>query len=188
MTKLRVTLAAAAAAVLLPAPASAFQVVIGASSARMCYHAAEAKALPSIDSLLLCNEALRGQTPLTDAEIAATYVNRGILRMRRGDVDGAISDYLAARTLDPNEPEIYLNHGTALLKREQAGPALEHFNLAIEKNTLRPALAYYGRAIAHETLGNVRAAYFDYRRASEIDPSWNEPRRELRRFRVQGGG
>ena len=151
----------------------------------MCYEAAERSGTPTRQALISCDDALKGMNPLSDEEIVATHVNRGIVRMRRGDLEGAVADYERARSLDPNEPEVYLNHATLLLRREQAAPALDYFNQAIQKRTRRPALAYFGRAIANETLGNVRAAYMDYRRASELDPEWGDPLRELSRFRVQ---
>ena len=58
------------------------------------------------------------------------------------------------------------------------------FTAALEHDTARPALAHFGRAIANEGLGNVRAAYRDYREASTLSPRWSLPRTELARFRV----
>jgi tetratricopeptide (TPR) repeat protein len=188
MTRSHVLLAAVATALLFPLPAAASKVVIGTSSARLCYQAAERRIRPSPDDLQHCEEALAGPALLIGDELVATHVNRGIVRMRRGDLTGAIADYEAARAMDPDEPETYLNHGTALVRSQQAAAALDYFTQALRRNTRRPALAFYGRAVAHETLGNVREAYRDYRRASEIDPSWADPQRELRRFRVGAGG
>jgi adenosine deaminase len=48
------------------------------------------------------------------------------------------------------------------------------------------ALAYFARAVAHEGLGNLGAAYRDYRQAAALAPQWGLPARELRRFRTQG--
>lgn len=42
--------------------------------------------------------------------------------------------------------------------------------------------------MAYELLGDVRAAYYDYRRASELDPEWRAPREDLQRFRVVPSG
>jgi len=120
------------------------------------------------------------------AVMVATFVNRGILRLRRGDIAGAMADFDEATALNPEEPEAYLNRASALLRREEVVSAIAQFDTAIAKQTRRPALAYYGRAVAHEEAGNVRAAYRDYRRASELAPAWDQPRRELTRFRVAG--
>ena len=81
-------------------------------------------------------------------------------------------------------PEAYLNKGAALIRAENPGGALPLFTASLERNTARPEIAHYGRAIANESLGNARAAYDDYRRASELRPEWDEPLVELRRFRI----
>ena len=167
-----------------PLPAAAGDIVIGAGNARMCYLAAESKLSPRGVELERCDQALIEER--TNEELTvATHVNRGILRLRRGDTVGALADFDAATALNPDEPEAYLNRASALLRQQQLARAITQFDAAIAKQTRRPALAYYGRAIAHEEAGNVRAAYRDYRRASELSPSWDEPRRELARFRVK---
>jgi tetratricopeptide (TPR) repeat protein len=106
------------------------------------------------------------------------------LRLRRGDVDPAIADFDMAMELDPRQPEAYLNKGAALIRIDNPAEALRLFTVALDYDTRRPELAHFGRAIANEELGNVREAYDDYRRASELDPDWAEPQTELRRFRV----
>ena len=121
---------------------------------------------------------------LSQRDIVATHVNRGILRLRRGQVDAAIADFDQAITLDPRQPEAYLNKGAALIRLENPAEAQRLFTVALERNTQRPEIAHFGRAIANEELGNLRAAYNDYQRASQLDPNWQEPRIELSRFRI----
>jgi Tfp pilus assembly protein PilF len=173
----------AAAAVIAPLPAFAGVTVLGTSHARVCYQAAEANSPPRAEDFAACDEALLSAATLPK-EIVATHVNRGILRLRRGHVDQAMADFDRAMALDPSEPETYLNRGSALMRRDDAANALTMFSEAIQRNTRRPELAYYGRAMANELSGNVRAAYQDYRRASELAPRWRDPRIELRRFTV----
>lgn len=173
----------AAAVLALPFQADAGVTVLGSGSARMCYLAAESAAAVSIADIRHCDAALR-ETATMPRHVVATYVNRGILRLRRGDAVGAMADFDRASQLDPDEPEAYFNRGSALLRQEQAAPAAAAFSEALQRNTRRPALAHYGRAVANETLGNVQSAYRDYRRASELAPEWNAPRAELTRFRV----
>lgn len=165
------------------APAGASVMVIGNSSAVACYMAADAPIAPDVADLRSCDEALRNEA-LDAHDIVATHVNRGILRLRRNQVDLAMADFEDAIRIDPNEPEAYLNKGAVFIRMENPGAALPLFTAAIEHNTSRPELAHYGRAIANEALGNVQAAYSDYRRASELRPDWQEPQVELRRFRV----
>lgn len=174
----------AAAALLVATPALGAVSVIGNSAARSCYLAAETRGAPTMEVLRFCNDALQRET-LTEDEMVATLVNRGILKARLGNLDDAIADYDAALSRDPDEPEAYLNKGFALLHLSETGAeAKPLFDTAIAKKTVRPELAYYGRGIAHELTGELRAAYQDYREASRLDPKWRQPKMELARFRV----
>ena len=175
--------AACIAACAAAAPAAAAVIVVGNSDARMCYESADSPMTPSSSDIRRCDNALLSE-PLSNYETVATHVNRGILRLRRGMVDAAITDFDHAIQLDPNQPEAYLNKGAALLRRENPAEAVNLFTIALEHNTTRPAVAHYGRAIANETLGNLGAAYRDYTAASQLEPQWREPRLELTRFRV----
>jgi tetratricopeptide (TPR) repeat protein len=174
----------AAAAIAVAAPAAAAVTVLGSSSAKICYDAAEATIMPGRGALEYCNAAIAGEAA-SRYELVASHVNRGILRSRLGNVDGAMSDFDAALALDPNQPEAYLNKGVVLIRQNSADAALPLFTTALEKNTRRPALAYYGRGIAHEELGNIKSAYADYKRAVEEDPNWKAPRTDLARFVVK---
>jgi len=181
--KIKILICAALAASAFPAAAAI--TVIGSSSARLCYEAAEARSLPSSSAIDRCDDALQRE-PLTDYEIVATYVNRGILKLRRGQIEPAIADFNTAIDRDPTEPEAYLNKGMATLRLPNGWEAaLPLFNTAIEQKTRRPAVAYYGRAVAHELAGEVKAAYRDYRQASVLEPNWREPQTELARFTVR---
>ena len=167
------------------APASAAVLVIGNSDARLCYEAADSPLMPAVRDIRRCDEALLHES-LSQFETLATHVNRGILRLRRGLTDEAVADFDRAIALDPAQPEAYLNKGAALIRRQNPAEALQLFTVALERNTSRPAIAHYGRGVANEALGNLAAAYRDYRRASELDPDWADPRTELARFRVVG--
>lgn len=173
----------AAALVALPLPAAAGVVVLGSGSARMCYLAAESRARPTADDMQRCDDAV-AEEAADMTRLVSSHVNRGILRLRRGDTAGAMRDFDEATRLNPAEPEAYLNRGNLLLRDDQVAGAIAQFDSAIARQTRRPALAYYGRAIAYEESGNLRAAYNDYRRASQLAPGWEEPRVELARFRV----
>jgi tetratricopeptide (TPR) repeat protein len=179
----RTLIAAALAATAVPAGAAV--TVLGSSAARMCFEAADAPILPSRDSLVRCNEALTEEN-LSDYDTVATYVNRGIVKLRLGRSDAAITDFDSALARDPNQPEAYLNKGIALLKKPDGwAQAVPLFDKALAKKTRRPALAYYGRGVANELGGHIRQAYFDYREASRIEPKWHDPQAELTRFTVR---
>lgn len=175
----------AAAALLVASPAVGAVTVLGNSSARLCYEAAEMRAIPSQTVIRTCDQAMKDEA-LSEYDRVATLVNRGILKARLGYLDEAIVDYDAALDRDPNEAEAYLNKGFALLRLSDAPlEARPMFDNALQKKTRRPELAYYGRAVANELSGQVRAAYEDYRQASRLDPSWKDPKADLARFSVR---
>ena len=167
------------------APAAAAITVIGNSSARMCYEAAESRSADTFGSLDRCDEALEDPSlPIHDR--TATYVNRGILKLRLNRTEEAISDFDAAIAQDPNQAEAYINKGMAVLRRDGGwSDAVALFDMAIEKRTRRPAVAYFCRAVANEMGGRIKQAYLDYRQASLIEPNWRQPRTELSRFTVR---
>ena len=174
----------AAAALIAATPAAGAVLAVGNSAAQSCYLAAEGRGIPVAESLRSCDDAIH-RGGLTQQEVAATFVNRGILKARLGRLDEAISDYDAAVGRNPDEPEAYLNKGFALLHLSDSGrEAKPMFDSALEKKTRKPQLAYYGRGVAHELAGQVRAAYQDYRQASRLDPKWRQPKADLARFKV----
>lgn len=167
----------------LPVPAAAGVIVLGAGNARACYLAADSLMRPNAGDVQRCDDAVL-EEGADRTRLVSTHVNRGIIRLRRGDARGAMADFNEATRLNPNEPEAYLNRGGLLLRDAQTADAIGQFDSALARQTRRPELAYFGRAVAHEEAGNLRAAYSDYRRASELAPGWDSPRVELARFRV----
>ena len=164
--------------------ASASVTVIGGSYARQCYEAAE-YSRPSFDqAIAACDMALHGEALVRSDEVA-TYVNRGILRVRAGRIREGLADFDRAIELDPSLSEAWFNRGAAMLRVDAAAEALPYLDAAVQRGPIRPALAYYGRGLANEAVGNLRAAYEDYRRASELEPGWDRPRADLARFSVR---
>lgn len=172
-----------AAILALAAPAAASVMVIGNSSARQCYQAADNRMRSQPDALAWCDQAISGEA-LSRRDRVATHINRGILRVRAGEYERGLADFDEAIARDPTIAEAWFNRGVALMRTSGPQEALPAFNQAVERSTNRPALAYFGRAVALEALGNVNGAYADYRRASELDPEWDRPRTELARFTV----
>jgi len=179
------TLLACVACLALAAPGAASVMVIGGSAARQCYEAAESPLTPRPETLQLCDQAIDVE-PLSESDRVATFVNRGILRVRAGLTVDGLADFDEAIRRDPSVAEAWFNRGVALMRTAGPERALPAFEEAVARGTHPPALAYFGRGAAHEALGNLRAAYADYRRASELDPAWERPRAELARFSVRG--
>jgi Flp pilus assembly protein TadD len=84
----------------------------------------------------------------------------------------------------PGLADAYINKGIALVNLGRDEEAVAAISQGLELNTVRPEVAYYTRGVANEMLGNMRAAYNDYRQAAALKPEWQEPRTQLQRFAV----
>jgi tetratricopeptide (TPR) repeat protein len=173
---------ALAGVVLASAPSEAAVRVIGSGLGRLCYEHARA-GHASETGIETCSRAL-AEEALTESEHAATLVNRGILHMYARKFELALADYEEALKVSPGLAEAYLNKGIALVNIGRDTEAVAALNRGLELNTARPELAYYTRGVANEMLGNVRAAYSDYRQAAALEPEWQEPQKQLQRFSV----
>jgi tetratricopeptide (TPR) repeat protein len=95
--------------------------------------------------------------------------NRGITKDRMGDFSGAVTDFMAAIALDPNNPDFYHNRGFSLRKQGKFEAAIGDYTRAIELNPSH-CRAYYNRAFSHDRLGSFENAVSDYTRALDIEP------------------
>jgi Tfp pilus assembly protein PilF len=166
---------------MMPAVAGTYSV--GNSFSRDCWQAAEARDHDT-NAIYHCNLAL-DQEGLDPANMAATLVNRGVLYMRNRNYSMAERDFNKALRTDDSNPEAYLNMAISHLQQnENDTTVLPMIEKAIALNTKKQALAYYSRGVLHERNGNIRQAYYDYKRAHELAPNWNEPTRDLERYKV----
>ncbi len=156
--------------------------VAGSEAARRCFAAAEL-AQPSRRGVRACDAALRDESLSAEAR-AATLVNRGILHMQARSIRTAIADYDAAIVLNPLAAEAYVNKGLAMLHAGREAEAVTQLTLGIDLGPARPEIAFYARAVAQEERGRLREAYTDYGRARALAPAWDEPVRQLARFRI----
>lgn len=156
---------------------------IGGGYAASCYHSATIQSTRQ-SALDACDHAL-SEEALTPQDRVATFVNRGIVHLRRQDLVHASADFDAALRLDPRQPEAWLNKAVQQVRFGKGADALPLVSKALEYQTSKPALAYFVRAVAYEDSGNIAAAYRDLQRARALDPKWQEPVIELRRFKVR---
>ncbi len=163
-------------------PAAAAVTVMGKGLAENCYQAAEFGGDTGA-GIEVCGRALQDQ-PLSVADRASTYVNRGILRARADDPDGALRDYDTGLRLQPDLAEGYVDRGAAYLLVKRYKDAIADIDKGLALNVKRPHIAYYDRAIANEALGNIRAAYEDYKKAVELAPDFALAIQQLQRFKV----
>ena len=184
MTRLSLSAGASAAAILLAGAgaARASVTVIGGGLAEACSKAAMA-GLSDYRYERTCTDSLENET-LAPRDRAGTYVNRGIMKLRRMDWGGALADFDTAAKLKPTLGEIYVNRGAAYVGEHRYADGLKDLNKSLELGVEEPAKAYYNRALAYEGLDDMKSAYFDYQKAVEIDPTWDAPKQELTRFHV----
>ena len=183
MSKLgSVSLAAGAMAAMLASGVGAVEVVIGPALAERCQEAATGR-LRGADTLDVCNRALREQV-LFGHNLAATHVNRGVVLVYRGDYAAARDDFQRAIEIEPKLGEAYVNRGIAQLRMGELQAAVADIDRGLALGVAAPERAYFNRAQAREGLSDVQGAYRDYRRAAELRPEWDSPRRHLERFRL----
>ena len=177
-------IAAVAAGIALTPLASAQVFVIGGGLGGECYQQTQLKYVSYNQAEETCTLALREET-MSRSNRAATHVNRGVLRMRNGDYDKALSDFDDAKRIAPDLGAAYLNEGAAHIYKRDFEAALAPLDKAIELNSEDIFAAYYNRAIARENTGDVPGAYADFKTSLELKPGWELAQSQLNRFSVQ---
>lgn len=173
-----------AACIASAAPLAAAQVtVIGGGIARDCYEAVKFSLGKPAAAEAICSRAIELET-LNLANKAATYTNRGVLRMRQGEYDKALDDYALSKRLKPATGATWLNEGAAYIFKKDFNSALVSLEKAIELNSEDLYAAYYNRAIARENTGDVEGAYFDFVKSKELNPAFAPTDTQLARFTV----
>ena len=170
-----------AAAFAFSPDANAAVTVIGAGSASLCYDGAENGGDPG-QYIAYCNEALTGYLSVRDR--AATFINRGVLRLDLNEANAALADFDAGLGLDPNLGEGYIDRGASLIMKREFAEAVKSIDKGIGLGARRPAFAYFDRAIADEGLGDIPTAYKDYQQALVVQPDFTMASDELKRFKV----
>ncbi len=135
----------------------------------------------SIDTCTLALES----AGLSGRDRAGTYVNRGVIQLRRKAYRQAHADFDIALALEPQLGEAFVNRGAAYLAQHRFTEGLAALNHGLALGAEEPEKAFYNRAIAHEALGDLKAAYLDYQEALRLKPGWSEPERNLARFAVR---
>jgi tetratricopeptide (TPR) repeat protein len=170
-----------AAATLSWSAANAAVSVIGSGPAELCYQGADSHQDPG-EFLISCNLALAGS--LSDADRAATYVNRGVLKLDLRMFNAAADDFNAGLKINASIGEGYVDLGATEIVGKHYADAIAHINKGLALGTKQPEDAYYDRAMADEALGNLQAAYDDYRHALSLAPDFTLASDQLKRFKI----
>jgi len=184
----RAALAAAIAASVLATPyaASSSTIVFGKGFANTCSIMA-LKGLSDTRTFDTCNRAIN-EDMLNSSDYAKTLVNRGVVQMRRKNIDHAERDFAQAQTLLPDLPEVYINRAVIQIKQGRYADAIALIDQGLALAPDEPEKAYFNRALAREAAGDVTGAYYDFTKASTLKPEWEAPKKELVRFNVQRAG
>lgn len=187
---MRLALVTAAAVSLLAVPQTAAArqyTVVGAGTSHSCIAQAQDPNVDLRQAQQGCTDALKYQAMSTEDRVA-TLINRGIIRARMTLFKDALTDYDEALSMDANAPAGYLNRSATLLGLKRYGDAKRDADKAIELHATPLEVAYFNRAVAEEGLGEIKAAYEDYKQALVVKPDFQPAKDELTRFKVTSGG
>ncbi len=140
--------------------------------------------LIGIPPIQVCTNAITSNELVTH-ELAGTYNNRGVLYFLDQKFNEAIADFEKARSLDPEIAEAHVNYGATLVALKRFADGIAPLTKGIEMGAAEIEKAYYNRAIAYEEVGRAKEAYFDYLKAAELKPDWEQPKMQLTRFTVK---
>lgn len=185
MGRIPISIGAAMAALLTAGTANAAVTVLGEGAANQCSAAALAGDATDED-LMNCNRALLEVTSVRDK--AGTYVNRGVIQLRRKQFEAARKDFEKAEQIDPTLGEAVVNRGASFVAEKRYLEGLTEIDRGLSMNPEEPEKAYFNRALANEGLDDMKSAYLDYMKALELAPNWEAPRHELTRFTVERPG
>jgi tetratricopeptide (TPR) repeat protein len=174
-------IAAASLAASGPALAEGAITVIGSGPAQICYDGAENGGDPGT-FITYCYQALNSM--LSTRDRAATFINRGVLRLALNETNEALKDFDSGLSIGPDLGEGYIDRGAALIEKKHYSEALASIDKGLALGAKRQELAYYDRAIANEGLGDIPAAYKDYQQALVVRPTFTMASDELKRFKV----
>jgi tetratricopeptide (TPR) repeat protein len=162
-------------------PAWAAVSVYANNQARDCYIAAKFgdKQRRGVDD---CTAAM--VTGMSKHDTAGMLVNRGVIHLGYARYGLAVDDFNASIKLDATIGDAYVNRGAALIAQKKYAEGRADIDKGLPLGPDEPQKAYYNRGLADEYLDDEKAAYFDYLKASQLDPDWDAPKKELLRFNV----
>jgi len=131
----------------------------------------------------ICNAAL-DRDVLTRKDRAGTYDNRGVILDSLGRTEEAAADFNKSIELDPSLGDPYVNLGAMLIKKGQHEEALSKINKGLGLGMAYVHIGYYNRAVAEQMLGRYKEAYYDYKKALELEPSFKMASERLKDFTV----
>jgi tetratricopeptide (TPR) repeat protein len=118
------------------------------------------------------------------SHLAVALTNRSVIHLMRKEYDATIADTTVALGWDNKLPEALVNRGVAQMLAGRPKEAVIDLTAGLNLGPANLERVYFNRAMAREDSGDLVGAYLDYRKASELAPSWDRPKQELARFTV----
>ncbi|HEY2661304.1 MAG TPA: tetratricopeptide repeat protein [Caulobacteraceae bacterium] len=156
--------------------------VLGSNFAHDCFVAAKYGG-PNGYGLEICSRSIDNEA-LDRRDLAGTFVNRGVIYMEQGAFKSAEHDFNRALALLPNLGEAVVNLGGAMIGEHRYAEGVAQITRGLALSPEEPEKAFYNRALGYEGLDDMKSAYFDYLKASQIKPGWGPAKTELTRFTV----
>ena len=118
-----------------------------------------------------CNKAIE-YGYLTQSDLVATYINRGILYAALGSLSKAASDYARALELNSEVPETYINRGNLWFLASRFEQAISDYDKAQQLELKQMHILHLNRGMAYENMGLLDKAEEDYLASLEVAPEW----------------
>lgn len=109
------------------------------------------------------------KTASSSETVAAKFVERGIEKLDRGDIPGAITDYKQALKIKPDYARAYYDLGTAYCLLGEPRAEIIYFAQAIKYDPT-DADSFAERGIVRVRIGEIRAAMPDFEQALKLNP------------------
>jgi tetratricopeptide (TPR) repeat protein len=110
------------------------------------------------------------KNPFGNPQTSEDFSNRGVARQNKGDMEGALSDFNRAISLNPKNKTAYYRRGVALQMKKDWKGALADFNQELSLDP-QDADGYSFRAFIKQSQGDFDGAIADYTQALFINPN-----------------
>ena len=106
-------------------------------------------------------------TQIAYAQSAEDWLNSGMQKASRGNLQGAIADYTQAIIINPMHALAYYNRGNTKAHLKDWQGAIYDFTKAIKIDP-NDSIAFLNRGFVKEIIGDLKGACIDWRKAADL--------------------
>ncbi|EMY25595.1 tetratricopeptide repeat protein [Leptospira interrogans serovar Australis str. 200703203] len=114
-------------------------------------------------------EELYSEAILLNSKLTMAFLNRGRIKLRNSDNQGAVSDFLSAKELEPKNAEVYGFLCYSMRYENDRSTGMNYCNQAVELDP-KSIFSYYSRSTFKLESGDSRGALKDANKIIEISP------------------